>query len=130
MDLMIEDTGEQRLLLAEAVEVPGLPRRPDVAAAFVLAVDRFLRDERFQFGDGVRCDVEQLPGARLPEFRDERGGLELEPGQHVSAVARTGAPADLFAFDNQHGRARPRQLPRGREPGITGADDHDIGARR
>ena len=62
---MIEDAREQRLLLAERVEVRRLARRADVAGARVLAVDRFLGDQRLEPARSTaRGDVEQLPRAR------------------------------------------------------------------
>ena len=106
-----------------------LPRGLNVSGALVLAVDRLFGDERFEPGNRRRCDGEQLPRARFAELRDERRGLELHPGEHLTAVARTGAPPDLLALDHRDRRARLRQVSRRRQPREPGADDDDVRAR-
>ena len=87
MDAVVEDTGKQRLLCSKRLEMRRLPCGLDVARPRVLAVDPLLGNQRFDPDNRLGGRLEELPRAPLTEPRDERGGLEPEAGQHLTAVA-------------------------------------------
>src|SRR5206468_10589280 len=107
-------------------EVRRLPGRDDMTGALVLAVDRFLRDQRFEPVDRVARDVEQLAGAAFAVAPDEHGRIDSEAGQYLAAVARARAERDVLALERDHHRADTREVPRGGEPGVAGADNGDV----
>ena len=128
--LVIEHTGEHRLLFQECVEVRRLERRLQMAGACVLALDAFVFNQRLEPRDRVGRNVEQLSRANGSEALHERRHVELHAREHLAAVARARAPADLLTLDDDDDRADPGQLTRRRQAGVAGADDDDVRASR
>ena len=124
---MIEEAREQRLFVGERLIVRPLPRGLEMAAPGVLARDRFRRDQRVEIGHRRSRHVEEFARARFPVPRDERRGIELQPGQHLAAVARAGAPAGALPLEDDDRRAGEREPPRCRQAGVAGADHDDVG---
>ncbi len=87
MDAVVEDAGKQRLLRSKRLEMRRLPCGLDVACPRVLAVDALLDNQHVEPGNRLGGRLEELSRAPLTEPRDERGGPELEAGQHLTAVA-------------------------------------------
>src|SRR5262249_41137926 len=56
----------------------------------------------------------------------EGRGVELETGQHLSAVARARTPSGALSLEHDHRRAGASEMARRRKAGITGPDDRDI----
>ena len=126
---MIEHPGQQRLFVAKLNEVRGFPGRLDVSGALVLAVDRFVMQERLEERHRRQRKIEQLSGAGFAVACHERRRIELEARENLSAVSRAGSPAGALALEHDDRRARTGQLPRGREPCVAGADDGDVKTR-
>src|SRR5439155_17668942 len=99
---MVEVRCQQRLFPLERVEMFRLARRLNMSGAPVAAGDVFLVDERFEPRNRVRRDVEELPRARAPITVDQRLRIDLEAGEHLSAVSRARAAADPVAFEHQY----------------------------
>src|SRR5439155_24846158 len=89
---------------------------------------RFLRDERLETIDRGSTDVEQLARARFAEPPDARGRIELESGEHLPAVPRARAPADLLALQDDDVCARPREMTCGGQARVAATDDCNIDA--
>ena len=86
--------------------------------------------QRFERRYRGQRQVEELPGSRLAEPRDERRRIELEAGEHLSAVSRAGAPAGALALEHEHRCARTGELAGSRKPGVARTNDRDVeGAR-
>src|SRR5262249_33686609 len=126
MHAMVEHACQGLLLVAKRVEMRRLPRRLQVAAVLVLAVDRFFRDERLEPIDGGVADAEELARARLAESRHESRRIQLQPGEHLPAVARARAPADVLALEDDDSCARASEMPGRCEARITRANDRHI----
>ena len=88
---VVEHAREQRLLVLQRLEVLRLGRRLNVSRAGVPAVDRFLRDDRFEPRHRLAGDIEELPRLRLAKTIDQRRRIELEAGENLAAVARARA---------------------------------------
>src|SRR5262249_6120390 len=54
--------------------------------------------------------------------------IELQPRNHLAAVAAGGAGADLAGFKHDDGDAALREMQRGRKPRESAADDANVGA--
>ena len=73
LDVMVEDSREQRLLVLEGVEVGAFPRGLKVSGPFEFAVDRFVVDDALTSAAiAVARDLEQLTRARLAVALHER----------------------------------------------------------
>ena len=112
----------------EAVEVRLLGGNFEMAAARKVASDIFLAHDVLDAIDGSkRCRIHAANFFHTVA-RDERGNGELESRQNHAAIARAGAPAEGFGFENGDADAALGQRARGGKAGETGADDGDINA--
>ncbi len=104
--------------------------RLDPAAAPRVAVDLMALDE---IEDDVRRasrDAHQMLAGLRPEFRDYIVGIGFEAGDDLAAIATGCAPAGFAGLEHDDGEPRLRQLQRGGESRIAGADDNHVGLTR
>src|SRR6185369_9006727 len=100
---------------------------PDAAASREIAVYRVprhqvIKEVRGALGGLVTAVAEV--GAELPL---QRLSLQFQSRQHLSSVATGSAPAGPVAIDDYGLDPARGQMQRGGEPGITCADDCDLG---
>ncbi len=125
-DLVIKHAIEQRLFLAKRREVRRLGGSLQMSRAFESAFDALISDQRLERRDGVARDLKQRAGARLAVPRDERGRIDLQPGQHLSGVAGAGARTYLPALEHHHRGAGSGQVVSGRQSCISRADNSNV----
>src|SRR5439155_20944269 len=118
--------GEQGLVRLQRREVLRLRRRLNVPRARVIAVDSFFQNDPLEPGHRLARDVEQLPRSCLAKTINQRGRIERETRQDLSAVARARAGADAVSLEYEHRRSRARQVSCRGQTRIAGADDNDV----
>ena len=130
VDTVVENARQQRLFLDQGVEVRRLGRGLEMAGARVLAVDALVRNQRLEERDRPGGGVEQPPRAPFAEAPDEGRGVQLQPREHLTAVARACPPADRLSLEDQDAGAGAGQMAGGGQTGVAGADNGDVDAAR
>ena len=123
---MAEYSRENCLFLLQGLEVPGLPRRLDVAGPLVLAVDRFGSEQRLEMLESEQRALEQLSRLRLAVSGNQGFRIEPQPGEGLSGVARAGAETDVLPFNNQDGRSGFCQAASCGKAGVTCTNDENV----
>jgi hypothetical protein len=100
------------------------------AGANVRYVHRMAVDQIEHAIGGPPCEVDQPTAALLAKSGVQFARVELEAGDHLSAIAARRAPAGLARFQQDGVRALLGQMQRRAQPAITPADDADVGPRR
>src|SRR5262249_40538923 len=75
---------------------------------------------------GAPDDLGQARTTLGAQQRLELTRIELQPRNHLAAVAAGGAGADLARFQHDHGGAALREMQRGREPRESATDHADV----
>ena len=125
---MIEHLSDQGLLLLKCLEMRRLAGSLNVARARVVAVDALARNQPLERPDRLDRGVEELARARFAESGDERCRIQLQPGEHLTCIARACAPARSLLFDHHDRRPTTSNLECGGQSRIARADNRDIDA--
>ena len=101
------------------------PARARVGHVHLVLVDQFPHEV------GRAADeVDQPRSALGPEHRLELVGIELQPRDHLAAVAARAAEARLLGLQHHRLDAALREMQRGREAAVARAHDADVGHHR
>ena len=119
---VVELAGNDFRLAGVVVKVLLLAGDFEMAAAGEVAVDRFLAHDLFDAIHGRERGGVHALGPLAPVHRDELVYSEFHPGKDHPAIARTGAPADGFAFQHGNFRAALGKCAGGRKAGETCPD--------
>ena len=92
----------------------------------VIAVDAFAGNQALEARHRFASGIKQLSPPCFAVTRDERGRIDLQAREHLTAVARARAPSDPLALDDKNCRASSCELSRRGETGIACADDDRI----
>src|SRR6266536_2565797 len=115
---MVKDPAEQRLFRTKGIEMRWLVGRVEVSRPRVLAIKLFVSNQSLQRRDGLQRRVEHRACAGFAEPGDECFRVELQAGQHLPAIAGTGARSDTVAVEYHHRRSAAGKSERGGQAGI------------
>jgi len=101
-----------------------------VAPAAGAAGESAARDEVEHEIRGACAEAPDALTAFATEHRLEFGGIVLEAGDDLPAVAPGSAPARRFGVDDDHVGAGFGEMQRGGQPQIARADDQHVGTMR
>ena len=107
--------------------LPGRERRRDIADRLVVALDPALADQPLGEVNRVVSEAQQLRGPAA-EYRREQLWVTRNRRRQVARVARAGAPAAEFSFQQDHVGAACGERERRRHARVSPADHGHVAA--